>query len=52
MKPPRITRIYSLYLGNHGVLPKNFAKELTDMARFRNRLVHIIGKSIPVEFIQ
>lgn len=30
-----------IILGDHGVLPKGFAKELTNMARFRNRLVHI-----------
>lgn len=30
-----------LILGKHNVLPKDFADELTNMARFRNRLVHI-----------
>ena len=30
-----------LILGKHNVLPKDFADELTNMARFRNRLVHV-----------
>jgi len=30
-----------LILGKHNVLPDTFAGELTNMARFRNRLVHI-----------
>lgn len=28
-------------LGKHNILPKDFAGELTNMARFRNRLVHV-----------
>ncbi len=28
-------------LYKHNILPKNFADELTNMARFRNRLVHL-----------
>jgi len=30
-----------LILGKHNVLPADFARELTNMARFRNRLVHV-----------
>lgn len=30
-----------LILGKHNVLPKEFADELANMARFRNRLVHV-----------
>jgi len=30
-----------IILSKHNVLPKDFAEELTNMARFRNRLVHV-----------
>ncbi len=30
-----------IILSNHNILPRHFAEELTHMARFRNRLVHI-----------
>jgi uncharacterized protein YutE (UPF0331/DUF86 family) len=30
-----------IILSKHSILPKNFAEELNNMARFRNRLVHV-----------
>ncbi len=30
-----------IILNKHDILPKNFADELNNMARFRNRLVHV-----------